>query len=49
MTKEDKVQIIMEELEKELTIASFVEDRVKRAIRIALRLIEEREANEPPG
>ena len=41
MTKEEKVNIIIKELENEITIASFVEDRVKRAIRIALRKIEE--------
>lgn len=46
MEKEAKINIILNQLEEEINIASFTEDRVKRAIRKALRIIEETEQAE---
>lgn len=49
MTKEEKINIIMETLDEAITIPSYQEDKVKEKIRKALRIIEEKEANEPTG
>jgi len=49
LSKEDKINIILETLEEAITIPTYQEEKVKEKLRKALRLIKEREANEPPG
>lgn len=49
MTTEQKITIIMETLDEAITIPSYQEDKVKEKLRKALRIIEEKEANEPTG
>lgn len=43
------INIIMETLDEAITIPSYQEDPVKEKLRKALRIIEEKEANEPTG
>lgn len=43
ISKEDKIRIIIDALDEVLTIPNHKEDRVKDALRNALRLIEDQE------
>ena len=47
LSKEDKINIILEALDEAITITSYQEDKVKEKLRKALRTIEEKEADEP--
>lgn len=46
MRKEDKVRLILQEIDKEYSIATYVEKRVERAIGKALQIIEDEEDGE---
>lgn len=46
MKQEDKVRLILQEIDKEYSIATYVEKRVERAINKALQLINEEEKGE---
>ena len=47
MTKWEKARIILEEVDKELTVASYLEDEVLQGIMRALTKIEKKEVSEP--